>query len=119
VLVSHLAARCNLGRAVLRCCPVPHLDVPRRASLAHTSAAAAAAGLSLCEPAVQRPAQRQRQRSSCCTAALLQLQLLLRHLELSIQCKSISSFGVAKVNFLSERTLSCIDSDNARKETRR
>ena len=26
----------------------------------------------------------------------------------------ISSFGVAKVNFLSERTLSCIDSDNAR-----
>eukprot|EP01047_Picozoa_sp_COSAG01_P057592 COSAG01_NODE_6676_length_3550_cov_35.719791_4_plen_103_part_01 len=32
---------------------------------------------------------------------------------------SISSFGVAKVNFLSERTLSCIDSDNAREETRR
>jgi hypothetical protein len=28
------------------------------------------------------------------------------------QCKSISSFGVAKVNFLSEHTLSCIDSDN-------
>jgi hypothetical protein len=33
------------------------------------------------------------------------------------QCKSISSFGVAKVNFFSERTLSCIDSDNAREET--
>ena len=32
---------------------------------------------------------------------------------------TISSFGVAKVNFLSERTLSCIDSDNAREETRR
>jgi hypothetical protein len=32
---------------------------------------------------------------------------------------AISSFGVAKVNFLSERTLSCIDSDNAREETRR
>ena len=31
----------------------------------------------------------------------------------------ISSFGVAKVNFLSERTLSCIDSDNAREETRK
>ena len=38
---------------------------------------------------------------------------------LQVVDNTISSFGVAKVNFLSERTLSCIDSDNAREETRR
>jgi hypothetical protein len=54
---------------------------------------------------------------STLTLMLLLLLLLLR--DTASHSNAISSFGVAKVNFLSERTLSCIDSDNAREETRR